>query len=183
MITNTKLYEMVTEQFTSGNGELRDQLLSQISASSEKNETMAQQLADQQRTEIEQLSDCLQSQINAVQEELNSKIEKTATTCSAALMQTMTTHFNGEINKLQAYFDEEIEKLQTSITYSMDERFEKIMLATKNMTDRMIDLQKDTAVIMQTLQLILTNMMLDNVSASNVKQLNALVDQTEDTML
>lgn len=176
MITNTKLYEMVIEQFTSGNGELRDQLLSQISASAEKNETMAQQLAYQQRTEIEQISDSLQAQIKTVQEELNSKIEKTATTCSAALMQTMTTHFNGEINKLQAYFDEEIEKLQTAITYTLDERFEKIMLATKNMTDRMIDLQKDTAVIMQTLQLILTNMMLDNVSADNGKHLNAMME-------
>ena len=56
-----------------------------------------------------------------------------------------------------------VEAVRAELSVKIDENLNMVLGSLKTLSDGMTDIQKDTAVIMETLQLILTNMMLDTV--------------------
>ncbi|MBQ8011415.1 MAG: hypothetical protein IJ265_07680 [Oscillospiraceae bacterium] len=152
MITNKKLYEMMVEQMSNSNGALREQLKEQIMTGANENQTMMQALMEQQHTEITELSAQTQNAINALQSELRSELGSTAAAHSQMVIQQLTQEHTAKMDALK-----------TELLAYLDERLGLMMQANKILSDHIADLQKDTAVIMETLQLILTNMMLDKV--------------------
>ena len=148
MITNKKLYEMIEEQINHSNEDLREKLKMQIAEKSSATQTLAQELADRHAVEINNFSAEMHQQWNALQ----SEIQRTAENQSEIIIQ-----------KLMQDYSQKTESLKSELFEKLDENFEQVMNASKSLADGIANLQKDTAVIMETLQLILTNMMLDKV--------------------
>ena len=63
-----------------------------------------------------------------------------------------------------------IENVRSELNVRMDENMNMTLNSLKAISDSISDIQKDNAVIMETLQLILTNMMLDNIDISDNKE-------------
>jgi len=154
MITNKKLYEMIAEQMNAGNEDLREQLKAQIADKTAQSHTMAQELADKQSQEISLLSAEISQKFNALQSDLHAEMHNTAENYSEIMIQKLTQEY-----------DAKLENVKTELLDKLEENFSQMMNASKSLSDGIANLQKDTAVIMETLQLILTNMMLDNVEA------------------
>ena len=152
MVTNTKLYEMISEQMNNSNEDLRESLRSQIADKTSQVQTMAQGLADRQSAEIMALSDKINTKLNNLKNEISFEINNAAESNSEMI-----------INKLTQDYDEKLKALKSEILEKLDESFYVMLNANKSLSDGIANIQKDTAVIMETLQLILTNMMLNNV--------------------
>ncbi|GEM_PF-2284923 len=152
MITNKKLYEMIAEQMHSGNEELRANLKSHIADKTAQAQSLAQEFADRQSEEISTLSAEMNHKLNVLQSELSTQIHSV----TAEYSETM-------IQKLTQEYDAKLENLKSELFEKLDENFFQVISTGKLLSDGINNLQKDTAVIMETLQLILTNMMLDSV--------------------
>ena len=74
MITNNKLYEMITEQVSQGNEALREQLKAQISEKAENTRTAAQEIAERQSRELNELSAMLNNRLDSIKIELTEQI-------------------------------------------------------------------------------------------------------------
>lgn len=66
--------------------------------------------------------------------------------------------------KISDDYTQKIESLKTNLNEKLDLQLNQIMDISKSLADGVTNLQKDTAIIMETLQLILTNMMLNKIS-------------------
>ena len=62
---------------------------------------------------------------------------------------------------------EEIKQQIKELEEQMDQQFSQIADLQKILYDNIVSIQKDNAIIMETLQLILTNMLIDNVKTPN----------------
>ena len=143
---------MISEQMNNSNEDLRESLRSQIADKTSQVQTMAQGLADRQSAEIMALSDKINTKLNNLKNEISFEINNAAESNSEMI-----------INKLTQDYDEKLKALKSEILEKLDESFYVMLNANKSLSDGIANIQKDTAVIMETLQLILTNMMLNNV--------------------
>lgn len=154
MITNKNLYEMITNQMTVSNEELREQLKSQIlEGTSQTGQNIAQKLSDRYCAEINILKKQLNSKLDTLQNDLKSEMLKDISDNSDALFK-----------KISDDYTRKIESLKTNLNEKLDLQLNQIMDISKSLADGVTNLQKDTAIIMETLQLILTNMMLNKIS-------------------
>lgn len=154
MITNKNLYEMIVTQMSNGNDALREQLKSQILDENNRTQTFAQELVNKQCNEFSELSKEINSRLNAIQIELKSEI-----------FNAMSNNSEMMIQKIAQDYDEKIENLKSELHRKLDTQLYHMMSASKSLADGIANLQKDTAVIMEILQLILTNMMLNKVES------------------
>ena len=158
MITNNKLYEMITEQVSQGNEALREQLKAQISEKAENTRTAAQEIAERQSRELNELSAMLNNRLDSIKIELTEQIK--------AETDNIGSDIDGKADKMENLIRElylRVEAVRAELSVKIDENLNMVLGSLKTLSDGMTDIQKDTAVIMETLQLILTNMMLDTV--------------------
>ena len=158
MFTNKKLYDMITEQITNENEDLREQLKTQIADRAAQTQSMAQELAGRQSMEISKLSQDVNDKVNALQNELKSEIANAA-----------ESNYQMIVQQLTQVYDAKLESLRAELLEKIDENTYQLMKVSKIINDGIRNVQKDTAVIMQTLQLILTNMMLDEAEPDQRK--------------
>ena len=82
-------------------------------------------------------------------------------------MEELSEKYTSEINNLKTELSSQLEKLHDSLkeeTFEkLDTQMTQILEVNRNLAEKVVNLQKDTAIIMETLQLILTNMMLNKV--------------------
>lgn len=162
MITNKNLYEMIAKQIDNGNEELRNQLKNQITEKTSQTQSLFQQLIVRQSADINDLSVVIKERLDSLYNELNSKILESVEKNKNNLHSTST-----EISEL---YVAELENLRKEIDLKIDESNNNIIQMINVVNDHLINLQKDTAVIMETLQLVLTNMMLDNIGNTKDKE-------------
>ncbi|MCM1133017.1 MAG: hypothetical protein NC340_06060 [Ruminococcus flavefaciens] len=150
MITNKNLFEMITNQMTVSNEELREQLKSQILEDiNQTGQNIAQKLSDRYCAEI-----------NALQKQLNSKLDTLQNDIKSEMLKDISSNLDTLFKKFSDDYTQKIESLKINLNEKLDLQLNQIMDISKSLTD----LQKDTAIIMETLQLILTNMMLNKIS-------------------
>lgn len=159
MITNKKMYEMITENMNDNNQALREQLQKHLETGVNESQTMIRRLTELHQSEITELTQKMESSLSTVQEQLSKEIVSTAAGYSQMTSQKLMEHFDQKMNALRAEFMEK-----------MDAQHQEMMKNTGYLFAGIANLQKDTAIIMETLQLILTNMMLDNVEDELVKK-------------
>lgn len=154
MITNKNLYEMITSQMSTGNEQLREQLKSQIlEGANQTGHNIAQELSDKYSAGINALQEHFNSRLDDVHIDLLSEIEKNISDNSDILFRKISDDYSKKIDSLSADINEKL-----------DSQFNQIMEVSKSLADGITNIQKDTAIIMETLQLILTNMMLNKIS-------------------
>lgn len=145
---------MITSQMSTGNEQLREQLKSQIlEGANQTGHNIAQELSDKYSAGINALQEHLNSRLDAVKIDLLSEIEKNISDNSDVLFR-----------KISDDYSKKIESLSADINEKLDSQFNQIMEVSKSLADGITNIQKDTAIIMETLQLILTNMMLNKIS-------------------
>ncbi len=189
MITNKKLYDMIAEQMSNGNDALREQLESQIITETNQVQTMAQALADRQHSEINALSEQMNFRLDALQNQLKLELGQHITEQLTWTNQSLTQKYDAEtqilktelsekinqatgeqsaivIQQLTQDYDEKIEFLRKELSEKIDAKYDEIIQANAALAQGITNIQKDTAIIMKTLQLILTNMMLNTVETN-----------------
>lgn len=145
---------MIVNQMNISNEELREQLSSQIlEGTNQTGQNVAQELSNQYRAEMNVLKDKFYNRLDDLKTELRSEIFSKMDEDTNALHEKNLTVYNQKMDRLKTEFHEE-----------MDSQLNQMMSVTKSLADSIADLQKDTAIIMKTLQLILTNMMLNKIS-------------------
>lgn len=154
MITNKNLYEMIANQMNNSNETLREQLKSQIlEGTSQTGQNIVQELSDRYCAEI-----------HSLQETLNNKLDNMYNDLKSEIASDMSNNSETLFRKISEDYSQKIESLQININEKLDVQLNQIMGISKSLADGITNLQKDTAIIMETLQLILTNMMLNKIS-------------------
>lgn len=147
MMTNKKLLEEINTQSQIDNDNLREQLKEQISSIGKANSNFAGALSAQ--------IDNLRKNQNELSQQLNDK------------MQELYKQFSEEIN---AEHTAKLESVRKELSDKIDQQSNYITRMNKALYDGIISVQKDTEVIMQTLQVILTNMLLDDVKTEQKRK-------------
>jgi len=146
MMTNKKLLEEINMQSQIDNENLREQLKEQLSSISKSNSNFAGALSEQ----IETLS----KNQNELSQQINDKIQN-------------LYQLGMENNK---DYSEKLEAVKRELLNKIDEQSNYITRMNKTLYDSIVSVQKDTEVIMQTLQVILTNMLLDDVKTDKKRK-------------
>ena len=103
----------------------------------------------------------------ALREQLKSQVLESASKNEKNVVEELSEKYTSEINSLKTELSSQLEKLHDSLkeeTFEkLDTQMTQILEVNRNLAEKVVNLQKDTAIIMETLQLILTNMMLNKV--------------------
>ena len=103
----------------------------------------------------------------ALREQLKSQVLESASKNEKSVVEELSEKYTSEINNLKTELSSQLEKLHDSLkeeTFEkLDTQMTQILEVNRNLAEKVVNLQKDTAIIMETLQLILTNMMLNKV--------------------
>lgn len=103
----------------------------------------------------------------ALREQLKSQVLESASKNEKNVVEELSEKYTSEINNLKTELSSQLEKLHDSLkeeTFEkLDTQMTQILEVNRNLAEKVVNLQKDTAIIMETLQLILTNMMLNKV--------------------
>lgn len=103
----------------------------------------------------------------ALREQLKSQVLESASKSEKSVVEELSEKYTSEINNLKTEFNNQLEKLHDNLkeeTFEkLDTQMTQILKVNQNLAENIVNLQKDTAIIMETLQLLLTNMMLNKV--------------------
>lgn len=115
----------------------------------------------------EMLSTQITDSNEALREQLKSQVLESANKSEKSVVEELSEKYTSEINNLKTEFNNQLEKLNDNLkeeTFEkLDTQMTQILKVNQNLAEKIVNLQKDTAIIMETLQLILTNMMLNKV--------------------
>ena len=115
----------------------------------------------------EMLSTQITDSNEALREQLKSQVLESASKNEKSVVEELSEKYTSEINSLKTELSSQLEKLHDSLkeeTFEkLDTQMTQILEVNRNLAEKVVNLQKDTAIIMETLQLILTNMMLNKV--------------------
>ena len=115
----------------------------------------------------EMLSAQITDSNEALREQLKSQVLESASKNEKSVVEELSEKYTSEINNLKTEFSNQLEKLHDNLkeeTFEkLDTQMTQILKVNQNLAEKIVNLQKDTAIIMETLQLILTNMMLNKV--------------------
>lgn len=156
MMTNKKLLEEITVRSQNDNKALREQLQAQLTLFSESNTSIASDLSEQLgdiKARQEELSEQTERRIKELHQQLGMEL------CSR-----ITESNKAEINRLSEEYAEKLEQTQKELEEKMDLLFKKCVNMSNVFFEKLTDIQKDNAIIMETLQVILANMLIDGVN-------------------
>ncbi|MCI5911431.1 MAG: hypothetical protein MRZ46_07300 [Oscillospiraceae bacterium] len=115
----------------------------------------------------EMLSAQITDSNEALREQLKSQVLESASKSEKSVVEELSEKYTSEINNLKTEFNNQLEKLHDNLkeeTFEkLDTQMTQILKVNQNLAENIVNLQKDTAIIMETLQLLLTNMMLNKV--------------------
>ena len=115
----------------------------------------------------EMLSAQITDSNEALREQLKSQVLESASKSEKSVVEELSEKYTSEINNLKTEFSNQLEKLHDNLkeeTFEkLDTQMTQILKVNQNLAENIVNLQKDTAIIMETLQLLLTNMMLNKV--------------------
>lgn len=103
----------------------------------------------------------------ALREQLKSQISENINENGKSAVQELSEKYTSEINRLRTELSKQFEELHDNLKKEIFEKLDiqitQILEVNQKLSEQVVNLQKDTAIIMETLQLILTNMMLNKV--------------------
>ncbi len=156
MMTNKKLFEEITAQSQNDNKALREQLQTQLALLNESNTSIASELSEQLKSitkNQEELSLQMESRIKDLHGQLTSD-----------LCRRITESNKSDINRLSEEYTGKLEQTKKELEEKMDLLFKKCINIGNVFFEKITGIQKDNAIIMETLQVILTNMLIDGVN-------------------
>lgn len=146
LMTNKKLLKKIIEQSQIDNEIVIEQLKTHILESSEVGIGMMNELFGRYAANYSSLTELLEQSANQISGQLEQQ-------------QETANDIRVDIEKLYETLDE----TKNGLIQKMDSQFSQMSYVNKTLSNQMESLQRDNAIIMETLQLILTNMLLDEV--------------------
>lgn len=145
-MTNRKLLEEIIAQSESSNQSIREQLQNHISTTSEASRGVMNSMFERYTSDYTALT----ALIDKSSDEITRKVED---------QRTVTDELKRSIDAYNSKLDE----VKNGLIEKMDTQFSQMLQIHKALSAQMADLQKDSAIIMETMQIILTNMLIDEV--------------------
>lgn len=164
MLTNKKLLDEIIAQTSVNNDALREQLKQQILAgTSETNKSVLADITEKYETgvtsiieDIHQCNDVLKRQFNVDLAQHNNELTEA--------INREISYNQAEYKDLMSEYDKKLDVLREEINNRLDSISEEMMSMGKALSDSIINLQKDNSIIMESIQLILTNILINGVS-------------------
>lgn len=161
MMTNTKLLQEITELTQENNEALREQLRQQIlEGTSELNRSVLQDFSDKYHKEFNALCEQSKQQNDYLLEKVDESGKQLTSELASKLSQMITESNQTMLNNILTEYNSKFESLRSEINNMQSENIYYIVKALSN---SMKNLQRDNSIIMETLQLILTNLLIDGV--------------------
>lgn len=161
MMTNTKLLQEITELTQENNEALREQLRQQIlEGTSELNRSVLQDFSDKYHKEFNALCEQSKQQNDYLLEKVDESGKQLTSELASKLGQMITESNQTMLNNILTEYNSKFESLRSEINNMQSENIYYIVKALSN---SMKNLQRDNSIIMETLQLILTNLLIDGV--------------------
>lgn len=149
MLTNKKLLDEIIAQTNVSNNELREQLKRQILEGT--SETSKSVLTD--------MSEKYEAGVTSIKQEFQLRSDNIKTDISELLEKNHIEH-----DKIIAEYDTALKELREDMENRIDSLAEEVESIGKALSDSIVNLQKDNSIIMESIQLILTNILINGVS-------------------
>lgn len=167
MMTNSKLLEEIISRSQNNNEILREKLKEQVlKGTNENSRSMMAEFSERYKNDFGELKNSITENVQLYNNEIK-KDQSLIFNKMELLIKDMNDRLNTEIQKsvheTECKIMKEISSLREELNKNIDEKFNQTLQAVKSVSDNMDNLQKDNAIIMQTLQLILANMLLEEV--------------------
>lgn len=155
MVTNKKLLEELTNQSQVNNEALREQLRSYI-----------QTVEETQKSTVLSIHEQLE-EIRVQQDAMNCHNEQKMETLSqqvvSDLYQKVSKYTQSSLNQVYVEFIKRLNEAKEELEGRMEQQNAQFLRIYKSLSESMDNIQKDNAIIMETLQLILANLLIDKI--------------------
>ena len=155
MVTNKKLLEELTNQSQVNNEALREQLRSYI-----------QTVEETQKSTVLSIHEQLE-EIRVQQDAMNCHSEQKMETLSqqvvSDLYQKVSKYIQSSLNQVYVEFIKRLNEAKEELEGRMEQQNAQFLRIYKSLSESMDNIQKDNAIIMETLQLILANLLIDKI--------------------
>ena len=155
MVTNKKLLEELTSQSQVNNEALREQIRSYI-----------QTVEETQKSTVLSIHEQLEK-IRVQQDAMNCHYEQKMETLSqqvvSDLYQKVSKYTQSSLNQVYVEFIKRLNEAKEELEGRMEQQNAQFLRIYKSLSESMDNIQKDNAIIMETLQLILANLLIDKI--------------------
>lgn len=149
MLTNKKLLDEIIAQASINNDDLREQLKQQILAGTNAtSKNLLVELTEKYETGVSLIKQEFQFRSESIKTEINDLSEKNSS----------------EHNKMISEYDAALKELRIDMNQRIDSLSEDLASIGKALSDSIVNLQKDNCIIMESIHLILTNILINGVS-------------------
>ena len=148
MVTNKKLLEELTNQSQVNNEALREQLRSYI-----------QTVEETQKSTVLSIHEQLE-EIRVQQDAMNCHNEQKVV---SDLYQKVSNYTQSSLNQVYVEFIKRLNEAKEELEGRMEQQNAQFLRIYKSLSESMDNIQKDNAIIMETLQLILANLLIDKI--------------------
>lgn len=164
MLTNKKLLDEIIAQTSVNNDALREQLKQQILAgTSETSKSVLADITEKYEAgvtsiieDFHQCNDVLKRQFNVDLAQHNNELKE--------VINREISDNQAEYKDLMSEYDKKLDVLREEINNRLDSISEEMMSMGKALSDSILNLQKDNSIIMESIHLILTNLLINGVS-------------------
>lgn len=163
MITNKKLLEEIIAQTSVNNDTLREQLKQQILAgTSETSKSMLADMTEKYESGVTTILKDIQQCNENLKKEINTELVQQSNELIEVINQESSDN-QAEYKLLMAEYDKKLEQLRNEMNSRFYSLSEEVMNIGKALSDSIVNLQKDNSIIMESIQLILTNMIINKL--------------------
>lgn len=163
MITNKKLLEEIIAQTSVNNDTLREQLKQQILAgTSETSKSMLADMTEKYESGVTTILKDIQQCNENLKKEINTELVQQSNELIEVINQE-SSDSQAEYKLLMAEYDKKLEQLRNEMNSRFYSLSEEVMNIGKALSDSIVNLQKDNSIIMESIQLILTNMIINKL--------------------
>lgn len=164
MLTNKKLLEEIIAQTSVNNDTLREQLKNQIATStSETSKSVLTDLGDKYESGIASIIEDFHQKNDTLKREINVDFSQQVNKFSETINRKISDN-QAEYKALILEYNKKVDKLYNEMNNCLDSVSEEIMNMGKALSNSILNLQKDNSIIMESIQLILTNILINGVS-------------------
>lgn len=165
MLTNTKLLQEITAMTQENNEVLREKLKQQIlEGTSNMNRSVLHDFSEKYHAEFKEMTDQFGKQHDELLKEFNEISKKQSETLTSKFAQAIAESNQAMAKQIAVEYCSKLEDLRNDINGRMSAQYGEMQEMIKALSINLNNLQRDNAIIMETLQLILTNLLIDGVN-------------------
>lgn len=166
MLTNKKLLDEIISQTSVNNDAIREKLRQQIlEGTSETSKSMIADISEKYESGVSSIIEDFHQCNENLKKQFNDELAQKSENITEAINKGVS-----HISCNQAYhkallssYDQKLDELRTEINNRFDSLSNEMMNMGKALSDSIYNLQKDNSIIMESIHLILTNMLINGV--------------------